>query len=145
MSKLIPADLMLKMMENHRETCKGINEEHYPVVKLHYRQEPPRVSFVWLISEVDAADKDTAFCLADLGMGFPELGYSSINEIESLRHPRTGDILVELDEKFVAKYTLGVYAEAARMCQQITEDETILKRAEVILLSERNLNPPQVG
>jgi hypothetical protein len=128
MSDLIPEDLMLKMMENHRETCKGINEEHYPVVKLHYVQELPPVKFVWLISEVDPSDKDTAFCLADLGMGFPELGYSSISDIESLRHPRTGDILVELDDKFEAKYTLGIYAEAARMCWEITEDEKVLRR-----------------
>lgn len=129
MSKLIPEDLMLKMMENHRETCKGINEEHYPVVKLFCIASRAK----WLLSEVDPTDKDIAFGLCDLGMGFPELGYVSLNEIESLRHPITGGMLVERDQWFDPKHTMSVFTEAARMCDEITEDEGMLSRAYIIV------------
>lgn len=123
MSKLIPDDLMLKMMENHRDMAKTGKEDHYPVVKLFCIASPA----TWLLSEVDPMDKELAFGLCDLGMGFPELGYVSLDEIESM------GILIERDKWFDPKHTMSVYAEAARMCQQITEDEAILKRAESIL------------
>jgi hypothetical protein len=135
MSKLIPEDLMLKMMENHRDMAKTGEADHYPVVKLFCIASRAE----WLLSEVDPTDRDLAFGLCDLGMGFPELGYVSLDELGSF------GILIERDEWFDPNYPMSVYAKAARMCEEITEDEAILKKAEAILLLERNSNPPQVG
>lgn len=94
MSDLIPEDLMLKMMESHREMAKGSVDDHYPVVKLFCIASNAK----WLLSEIDPTDKDLAFGLCDLGMGFPELGYVSLEEIASFRHPVNGMKIIERDD-----------------------------------------------
>ena len=40
---------------------------------------------VWYASEFDGGD--TFFGLCDLGLGFPELGYFSLSELQSVRGP----------------------------------------------------------
>lgn len=42
MSDHIPEDLMLKMMENHREMVKGSADDHYPVIKLFCIASPAK-------------------------------------------------------------------------------------------------------
>ncbi|THU42062.1 DUF2958 domain-containing protein [Niastella caeni] len=97
-------------------------KDHYPVIKLFM----PGTGCTWLITELDPEEPDLAFGLCDLGMGFPELGYVSLDEISSVK-TRWG-LGVERDLHFEAKYPISVYASAARSRDCITEDDTILSR-----------------
>ena len=63
----------------------------------------------WLISEKDG---DTLFGLCDLGFGYPELGYVSLAELESVKFPPFG-LGVERDLWFSPKKTLIEYANDA--------------------------------
>lgn len=66
----------------------------------------------WLVTEADPDDPDLLFGLADLGLGFPELGYFSLSEIKEVSG-RLG-FRVERDAGFVANKRLSAYAEEAR-------------------------------
>lgn len=93
-----------------------------PVVKLF----TPDANCTWLLTEIDPEDTDRAFGLCDLGLGFPELGYVSLTELSTVRGSL--NLPVERDLHFVARYTLSVYAEAARGHRGITEDPAVLSR-----------------
>jgi hypothetical protein len=82
--------------------------DHAPVVKLF----TPDGAATWLITECDPDDPDRLFGLCDLGLGFPELGYVSLEEITALRG-RLG-LPVERDEHFTSEKALSVYADEAR-------------------------------
>jgi hypothetical protein len=85
----------------------------HPVVKLF----TPDASCTWLLTEVDPDDPHRAFGLDDLGQGFPELGYVSLREIESLRGML--GLSVERDRYFTADKPLSAYAEEARRHRRI--------------------------
>jgi hypothetical protein len=72
-------------------------------------------------------DEELLFGLCDLGMGFPELGYVSLSELQSLKGPF--HLTIERDLHFTAKASLAVYAEAARRAEAITEDGPTLWKA----------------
>ena len=82
--------------------------DHKPVVRLFN----PTGAGTWLLTELDPDHPDDyGFGLADLGMGFPELGDIGIREIAEFRgHMGLG---IERDLYFRPKYAIGVYAEAA--------------------------------
>ena len=87
------------------------------------RDHPPAVKFfspcgaaTWLFSEF-AEGGDTLFGLSDLGFGSPELGYSSLSEIASVRLPF--GLGIERDLHFEPTQPLSVYAEAARAAGRI--------------------------
>ena len=101
-------------------------KDHFPVVKIFL----PGTNCTWLLTEIDPEEPTIAFGLCDLGMGFPELGNVSLEELENT--VVRGIYRVERDHTFAAKYPLSVYAEAARMVEAITENENHLKRASVI-------------
>ena len=65
----------------------------------------------WLLSELD--DDGIAFGLCDLGMGSPELGYVSMDELMSIKFPPFG-LPIERDLHFKADKTLTEYADEAR-------------------------------
>ena len=91
--------------------------EHFdpiPVVKLF----TPDAGATWLLTEIDPDDHDRAFGLCDLGLGFPELGYVSLTELQSVRG-RLG-LPVERDLNFRAQDAISVYATAARVAGRIT-------------------------
>ena len=90
----------------------GNTEDFRPVVKLFN----PCGAATWLLSELDE-DGDTAFGLCDLGMGEPEMGYVSLEELASVTL-RFG-LYIERDEHFTANKTLGEYAAAARKLGRI--------------------------
>ena len=95
--KLFTQEQFDRLLKNGQESAAsdgGI--DHEPVVKLF----TPDAGATWLLSEIDA-DGDTAFGLCDLGHGFPELGYVSIRELQSVRG-RLG-LPVERDRGFAAK------------------------------------------
>lgn len=72
----------------------------------------PDAAATWLLTELDPRDPDIAFGLCDLGLGCPELGYVSLQEIHSIRG-RLG-LPVERDLDFEADKPLSAYAEKAR-------------------------------
>ena len=65
----------------------------------------------WLLSELD--DDGIAFGLCDLGMGSPELGYVSMDELMSIRFPPFG-LPIERDMNWKPNKTLVEYADEAR-------------------------------
>jgi hypothetical protein len=71
----------------------------------------PDAGATWLLTELDPGDPDIAFGLCDLGLGYPELGTVSLDEIAAIRGGL--GLPVERDTAFVADRPLSHYAEAA--------------------------------
>jgi hypothetical protein len=129
--ELIPSDVRVVLLQNGA----GPETDHVPVVKLFN----PCGAATWLITEMDA-DGDTLFSLADLGLGFPELGYASLAEISAVRL-RSG-LGIERDLHFKARFPLSVYAEAAHHLGHITEDDDLLALAVIKALpAPRHFGP----
>ena len=105
--------------------------DHVPVVKLF----DPCGAATGLITEMMPTDPDIMFGLCDLGMGYPELGYVRLSELEGIRGPL--GIGIERDLRFKPSFPLSAYAEAARAHGVITEDEEALKLAAARLHAER--------
>lgn len=97
------------------------DQDHVPVAKLFL----PGTGCTWLLTEIDPEEPDLAFGLCDLGMGFPELGYVSLEEITSVK-TRYG-MSVERDLHFTGKHSISVYARAARSHSQIVEQGSQLE------------------
>lgn len=79
-----------------------------PVVKLF----TPDAGCTWLLTEIDPDDPDRAFGLCDLGMGSPELGYVSLEELASVRG-RLG-LPIERDLHFSGDRPLSAYTAHAQ-------------------------------
>jgi len=80
----------------------------FPVVKLF----TPDAGATWLLVECDPDEPDRLFGLCDLGLGCPELGYVSLDEIKQVRG-RLG-LPVERDLHFTADKPISAYAAEAR-------------------------------
>ena len=89
--------------------------DHVPLVKLFN----PCGAGTWLVTELDTEDASIAFGLADLGFGTPEIGSFSLTELESFQGPF--GLGIERDLYFEGKFSLSVYAEAARNAGRIVE------------------------
>lgn len=83
-----------------------------PVVKFFNPCGPA----TWLATELDR-DGDTAFGLADLGFGCPELGSFSLRELTSIRLPF--GLTIERDLHFVSAHPISVWTDAARAAGSI--------------------------
>ncbi|MBL9029969.1 MAG: DUF2958 domain-containing protein [Caedimonas sp.] len=94
-----------KRQRQAQEQGKGLDFK--PVVRLF----TPDAQATWLLTEIDPEAPLIAFGLCDLGMGYSELGYVSLEEISSMRG-RLG-LPVERDLYFVADKTLGAYRREA--------------------------------
>jgi Protein of unknown function (DUF2958) len=103
--------------------------DHVPVVKFF----SPVGAATWLFSELDE-DGDTLFGLCDLGFGCPEMGSASLAEIAAVKLPF--GLAIERDLHFEGRFPLTIYADAARVCGGITEDEARLEAAVVARASE---------
>ena len=125
--KLITEDIKAKLLANWCDQ----NDEHKPVVKLFN----PAGAATWLITEMNSENNDILFGLCDLGMGFPELGYVSLKELESVKV--FAGLGIERDIHFDATYPLSVYTEAARAAQRITENREALAQAAAALEAEK--------
>ena len=79
---------------------------------------------VWLGAELDE-DGDIMFGLADIG--YPELGYWSLSEMQSVRLPF--GMGIEWDLLFTGDFPISVWAEAARQAGSIRAAERILYQA----------------
>jgi len=110
------AAAMLRANGLLQRTVKGTRREmdFHPVVKLHV----PGTGAVWLLTEIDPDEPDIAFGLADLGMGFPELGSVSLGELEAVG--KNLGFAVEADHTFVADRPLSEYAREARQLGRIS-------------------------
>lgn len=116
--KLLTKSIREQLLRNgeirRQELAQEVTETDFePVVKLF----TPDAACTWLLTELDPEDPDIAFCLCDLGMGCPELGYVSVTELESVRG-RLG-LPVERDLHFTADRTLCAYADEARAAGHI--------------------------
>ena len=108
--KLLTKALRQKLLANGAKRA-----DHRPVVKWFY----PCGAATWLASELDPEDPDIAHCLADLGMGHPEIGSVRISELAAFRG-RFG-LGIERDLHFRPKHALSIYAKAARAAGRIVE------------------------
>jgi hypothetical protein len=104
--------LILRANQRAQEPVQGSAAEidHNPVVRLHV----PFTACQWLLSEVD--EDGIAFCLADLGMGCPELGSVSLEELATLD---VRGLRVKRDDQWRARMTLGQNARLASSKGQI--------------------------
>ncbi len=108
--KLLTKALRERLLKNGRNR----DRDHAPPLKLFN----PCGAATWLISELDE-DGVTAFGLADLGFGTPELGYSNLTEMAAIR-VRFG-LGIERDLHFRPRHPLSIYTEAARAAGHIVE------------------------
>ncbi|MDE0006187.1 MAG: DUF2958 domain-containing protein [Rhodospirillaceae bacterium] len=117
--QLITPELREQLIANGKDR----EGDHVPVLKCFH----PVGAATWLIYAMDPEDNDYLHCLADLGMGFPELGGVLLSELEGYRGPL--GLGIERDLYFKARYPISVYAEAARMAERIVESGPLLDDA----------------
>lgn len=110
---LITETLRTQLLANGRQSLDNDDFDPPPVVKLF----TPDADATWLLTEIDPDDHDHAFGLCDLGHGFPELGYVSLAELQSVRG-RLG-LPVERDLHFIATKAISAYAREARLAERI--------------------------
>ena len=79
-----------------------------PVVKLTNINNPDQI---WLLSEYDE-ENNLCFGLMDLGMGFPEIGYLDLDEVNEVNRTQ-GNIIIQ-DREFSTTKTLEQLGEIAR-------------------------------
>ena len=118
MSLLTPSQ-RARLLENGKPHNRS--KDHFPVVKLFL----PGTGCTWLLTELE--EDNIAFGLCDLGLGFPELGYVSLDELQNLKS-RLG-LSVERDIYFRAEYPLSIYRRAADDAQHITDNCRLLMNA----------------
>ncbi|KVN38461.1 transposase [Burkholderia stagnalis] len=113
MSALITGEQHFLLLANGRESRQNPDFDPVPVVKLF----TPDAGATWLLTEIDPGDHDFAFGLCDLGLGMPELGWVSLQELATVRG-RFG-LPIERDLHFRAEKRLSAYVRDARLAGQI--------------------------
>ena len=108
-----------ELAEQLRANARLREPDAIPVVKLFN----PAGAGTWLATELDE-DGDTLFGLADLGMGFPELGSFSLAELQALHLPF--GLAIERDLSFSTQLPLSAWADAARSAGSLMAAEQIL-------------------
>jgi hypothetical protein len=116
--KLITEEQRKQLIKNGQQNAERIADDgktidHLPVVKLFC----PWGAATWLLTEINPEEPTIAFGLCDLGMGCPEIGSVSLEEIEAVRGP--GGLKIERDMYFKAEKSLTAYAEEARRLGRI--------------------------
>jgi Protein of unknown function (DUF2958) len=105
---LISNPVRATLLVNGTLTAAGKTIDPHPTVKLF----TPDANATWLLTELDPADPNRAFGLCDLGLGFPELGWVLVSDLERLRGPL--GLRVEVDGAFRPTKALSQYAADAR-------------------------------
>ena len=127
--KLLTLSQRAKLLNNGRRQAavKGTSAEldFPPVVKLFNPCGPA----TWLLTEIEPDDESIAWGLCDLGMGFPEFGPVSLEELAEYRG-RLG-LGIERDLYFTARAPISVYIEAAHKAGRIVEDVEVDAKAGV--------------
>lgn len=118
--KLLTLSQRAKLLDNGRRQAavKGTSAEldFFPVVKLFN----PCGAATWLLTELEPANETVVWALCDLGMGYPEFGTVSLEELAAYRG-RFG-LGIERDLYFRARAPISDYIDAAREAGHITED-----------------------
>lgn len=119
MQKLLLTEQRRALQANYRWNAVRIGKgedtaDLKPVVKLF----TPWGGATWLFSELSTEDNDQLFGLCDPGLGSPELGYASLNEIAGVRGP--GGLRIERDMHARLDKPLSFYAQAAQLARRIT-------------------------
>tara|TARA_B100001248_G_scaffold215607_1_gene170412 strand:+ start:784 stop:1131 length:348 start_codon:yes stop_codon:yes gene_type:complete len=113
--KLITKEIEKKLLKN--------NEMHEKFRKPHLKLFSPVGSGTWLISEIESGSIEQGnaifFGLCDLGMGEPEMGSVSMQELASVRLPF--GLGIERDLHWEPTKTLLEYAQEARAQGRIVE------------------------
>ena len=123
--------LLTKKQREHLLRNGASRGDHVPEAKWFY----PAGAATWLVSELDPEEPDIAHCLADLGMGHPEIGSVRISELEAFRG-RFG-LAIERDLHFIGRHPLSIYAKAARAAGRIVE-----RGPELDAAAERHIATP---
>ena len=110
---LITDEQRAQLLANGRQSIENPDFDPPPVVKLF----TPDAGATWLMTEIDPHDEDRGFGLCDLGLGCPELGYVSLEELQGVRGPL--GLPVERDLYFRADKRLSTYAREARLAGRI--------------------------
>jgi hypothetical protein len=105
---LIHAECRNLLLANGARSAAGEDIDPVPVVKLF----TPDANATWLLTELDPANPSLAFGLCDLGLGSPEVGYLSLDEIANLRGPM--GLPIERDEHYQETRSISVLANLAR-------------------------------
>jgi hypothetical protein len=113
MNALITDAQRVLLLANGRESLQNADFDPAPVVKLF----TPDAGATWLLTEIDPDDHDHAFGLCDPGLGVPELGWVSLQELATVRG-RLG-LSVERDLHFRAEKRLSAYARDARLAGRV--------------------------
>ena len=95
-----------------RSETSGDGGERIPAMKLFFAAG----AMTWLITERDPKDPTMLYGLCDLGFGCPEIGWVSLDELQSIRKMGLG---VERDRYWIADKTLSEYADEARSAGRI--------------------------
>lgn len=117
MVHFLTQDLYDRLLANGKEQ-QALSEreewkDHVPVVLL----ELPETGCRWLLTEVNPDDPGIAFGLCDLGLGFPEQGSVSLEELAELRNPFGQK--VERNRSFHTDQSLGYYTDLANQYRRI--------------------------
>jgi Protein of unknown function (DUF2958) len=110
---LIPTHIRDQLLVNGAKSAVGEDIDPVPVVKLF----TPDANTTWLLTELDPENPTIAFGLCDLGLGSPELGSVSLQEISSVRG--SIGLSVERDEHYSETRALSVLAKLARRAGHI--------------------------
>jgi len=94
-----------------RKNYETPDADHRPVLKLF----TPTAQCTWLIQDSD--DQGRMFGLCDLGLGYPELGYVMLDQLENFTGPL--GLGVERDRFFEADRPMSVYAAEASAAGRI--------------------------
>ncbi|MEW9616055.1 DUF2958 domain-containing protein [Shinella sp. S4-D37] len=110
--KLLTPELRIALLANN---LAARDADHVPVVKLFV----PWSNATWLLTEMEPDGR--CFGLCDLGLGEPELGYVSVEELESIRGP--AGLTVERDLYWHTEKPLSVWTTLARQHRRITKPD----------------------
>jgi Protein of unknown function (DUF2958) len=105
---LIPNDIRAGLLANGALSATGGDIDPVPLVKLF----TPDANATWLLTEIDPVTPNIAFGLCCLGLGRPELGSVSLQELASVRGPM--GLPVERDEHYRETRAIIVIAKLAR-------------------------------
>ena len=110
---LITDEQRIVLLANGRESLESPDFDPAPVVKLF----TPDAGATWLLTEIDPDDHDHAFGLGDLGLGMPEIGWVSLQELATVRGRLW--LPVERDLYFRAEKRLSASARDAWLAGRI--------------------------
>ncbi|NYT25572.1 DUF2958 domain-containing protein [Alcaligenaceae bacterium] len=113
--QLITDEERAQLLTNGQARVAGQAIDPLPVVRLF----TPDAHLIWLLTELDPEDGDTAYGLIDLGLGMPELGTVPLSALASIVGPRKQPVM--RDRYFQAARPLSEYVRLAQENGSITD------------------------